>query len=77
MDAHATKVRRIGNSLGLILSREMLAALGVSEGDDLFAIWTPEGLRLTRYDPHFAAAIRSGRGYMRRYRNAMRELARR
>ncbi len=77
MDTQAIKVRRIGNSLGLILSREMLAALGVSEGDDLFAVQTPEGLRLTPYDPRFAAAIQSGRRYMRRYRNAMRELARR
>jgi len=77
MDAQAIKVRRIGNSLGVILSREMLGALGVAEGDELFAVQTPEGLRLTPYDPHFAAAIQSGRGYMRRYRNAMRELARR
>jgi len=76
MDTQTIKVRRVGNSLGVILSREMLAALGVTEGDDLFAVRTPEGLRLTPYDPHFAAAIRSGRRYMRRYRNAMRELAR-
>jgi putative addiction module antidote len=77
MDTRAIKVRRIGNSLGVILSREMLGALGVSEGDDLFAVRTLEGLRLTPYDPNFAAAIQSGRRYMRRYRNAMRELARR
>jgi putative addiction module antidote len=77
MSTQAIKVRRIGNSLGVILSREMLTELGVSEGDDLFAIRTPEGLRLTQYDPNFAAAIQSGRRYMRRYRNAMRELARR
>lgn len=76
MDTQTIKVRRVGNSLGVILSREMLAALGVAEGDDLFAVRTPEGLRLTPYDPHFAAAIQSGRRYMRRYRNAMRELAR-
>ncbi len=77
METQAIKVRRIGNSLGVILSREMLSGLGVSEGDDLFAVRTPEGLRLTPYDPQFAAAIQSGRRYMRRYRNAMRELAHR
>lgn len=77
MDTRAVKVRRIGNSLGLILSREMLSALGVAEGDELFVVHTPDGLRLTPYDPHFAAALQSGRRYMRRYRNAMRELARR
>ncbi len=77
VDTEAIKVRRIGNSLGLILSREMLAALNVSEGDDLFVVRTPDGLRLTAYDPHFAAALQSGRRHMRRYRNALRELARR
>ena len=55
----------------------MLGALGVSEGDDLFAVRTTDGLQLTPYDPQFAAAIQSGRRYMRHYRNAMRELARR
>ena len=77
MDVHALKVRRIGNSLGVILSREMLATLGVEEGDDLFAVRTTEGLTLSPYDPHFAAVVKSGRRYMRRYRNAMRDLARR
>ncbi len=76
-EIQAIKIRRIGNSLGLILSREMLSALGVSEGDDLFAVHAPDGIWLTPYDPHFAAAMGSGRRYMRRYRNAMRELARR
>lgn len=76
-NTHSVKVRRIGNSLGVILPREMLATLGVSEGDELFALRTPEGLTLTAYDPHFASAIETGRRYMRRYRNALRELAKR
>ncbi len=77
MSSEALKLRRVGNSLGVILPREMIAELGVEEGDQLFAVRTPEGLRLTPYDPHFAAAIGSGRRTMRRYRNAMRELAKR
>lgn len=76
MEAQSVKVRRIGNSLGLILSRETLSALGVTEGDDLFVVRTPDGVRLTAYDPHFASVVESGRRIMRRYRNAMRELAR-
>jgi putative addiction module antidote len=75
MGSDALKLRRIGNSLGVILPREMIAALGIGEGDQLFAVRTPEGLRLTAYDPHFVAVIESGRRQMRRYRNAMRELA--
>jgi len=75
MGSESLKLRRIGNSLGLILPRKIIAELGVGEGDQLFAVRTAEGLRLTPYDPHFAAAIESGRRYMRRYRNAMRDLA--
>jgi hypothetical protein len=52
-------------------------SLGVSEGDELFAIRTPDGIRLTPYDPDFAAAIESTREYMRRHRDALHELAKR
>ena len=44
---------------------------------DLTLRTTPEGIRLTAYDPDFAAAIESTRDYMRRHRNALRELAER
>ena len=69
------KVRRVGNSLGVILTKDVVDALGVAEGDELFAIRTPDGIRLTPYDPDFARAIESTRDYMRRHRDAMHELA--
>jgi putative addiction module antidote len=75
--AQSLTVRRIGNSLGLILPKQVLDALGVRAGEKLFAVRTPEGIRLTPYDPDFAAAIESTRDYMRRHRNALRELANR
>jgi len=69
-------VRKIGNSLGVILGRDAMAELGVAEGDTLFVVRSPDGIRLTPYDPAFAAAMEAGRDYMRRHRNALRELAR-
>jgi translocation and assembly module TamB len=45
------KVRKVGNSLGVILTKDVIEALRVAEGDELFAIWTPDGIRLTPYDP--------------------------
>ncbi|MGH8221013.1 MAG: hypothetical protein ACREUT_20970 [Steroidobacteraceae bacterium] len=39
--------------------------------------WTPDGIRLTPFDPDFAKAIESTRHYMRRHRNAMNDLAKR
>jgi putative addiction module antidote len=71
------KVRRIGNSLGIILPQETIAALKVKEGDELFEVRTPEGIQLTPYNPHFAKMMEIGRRHLRRNRDAMRELARR
>ena len=71
------KVRRIGNSLGILLPQETVSALKVKEGDDLFEVRTPEGIQLTPYNPHFAKVMEIGRRHLRRNRDAMRELARR
>ena len=71
----ALKIRKIGGSLGVVLPKELLAELGVGEGDLLYPVRTPEGVGLTPYDPEFAEAIEDARDFMRRHRNAMRELA--
>jgi putative addiction module antidote len=71
------KVRKVGNSLGVILAKDVIDALGVQEGDELFAVRTPDGIRLTPFDPDFASAIESNRDYMRRHRDALNELSKR
>lgn len=73
--ANALKVRKIGNSLGVILPHTTLKELNVEEGDELFVVRTPEGLRLTPYDPDFADAVEDARAFMRTHRNAFRRLA--
>ena len=75
--AAPVKVRRVGNSLGVILTKDVVESLGVKEGDELFAIRTPDGIRLPPYDPDFAEAMESTRDYMRRHRNAMHALVKR
>ncbi|MBW4051336.1 MAG: AbrB/MazE/SpoVT family DNA-binding domain-containing protein [Proteobacteria bacterium] len=75
--AAVVKVRKVGNSLGVILTKDVVESLGVAEGDELFATRTPDGIRLTPYDPDFATAIESTREYMRRHRDALHELAKR
>ncbi len=69
-------IRKIGNSVGVILGKDTLAELGVAEGDTLFVVRTPDGIQLTAFDPEFIEAVEAGRDYMRRHRNALRELAR-
>lgn len=69
-------VRKIGNSLGVILPAEATAALKVGEGDQLFLTESDEGLRITPYDPSFRKQMKVAASGMRKYRNALRELAR-
>lgn len=70
------KLRAIGNSVGVVLPKELLAKLNVGEGDTLHAVEQPGGgLLLTTLDPTAAEQLRVGRDVMRRYRNVLRELA--
>jgi len=71
------KVRKVGNSLGVILPHDLLKTLNVGEGDTLFPVRTEKGVELTAYDPDFETVMESNRDYMRRHRNALRELAKR
>jgi len=69
------KVRKIGNSLGVVLPKDVLAKLRVREGDELSVSETPEGVALKRSDDEFQDQIEAARRAMKRYRNALRELA--
>ncbi|MFL6836103.1 MAG: AbrB/MazE/SpoVT family DNA-binding domain-containing protein [Bradyrhizobium sp.] len=71
------EIKKIGNSSGIILPRDVLARMHVSVGDKLYATLTPGGgFRLTPYDPDFEKAMEVSRRGMKRYRNALAELAR-
>lgn len=69
------KVRKIGNSLGLILPQPVAESMAVEEGDELFVTQTDDGIQLTPYDPEFASAVEDARAFMRSHRNAFRELS--
>ena len=69
------KLRAIGNSIGVVLPRELLVKLGVDKGDSVFAIETPDGVRLTTADPDFEAQMATARKLMKRWRGVLHELA--
>ena len=70
------QVRKIGNSIGLILPTEMVARLNLKEGDKLFPVEQPGGgIMLTPHDPDFERAMTVARRGMKRYHNALSELA--
>lgn len=74
--AIATKVRRIGNSLGIVLPKEALNTLKVEEGATLYLTEAPQGaMRVTPEQPEFGQMMAVAERGMRRYRNALRELA--
>jgi putative addiction module antidote len=71
----ALKVTSIGNSTGVILPKEALAKLKVEKGDVIYLTESPDGFRITAYDPEFEQQMTLARQIMRKRRNALRELA--
>lgn len=70
------KLRKVGNSVGLVLPKEALAHLKVAEGDSLCVTSAPDGsLRLSPTDPKVIKQLEVASSVIRRYRNTLRELA--
>jgi putative addiction module antidote len=75
-DMVAVKVRKIGNSLGVVLPKEVLGHLRAAEGQDLFLVERPNNsYRLTSFDPAFQKKMEKAEEVMARYRNTLHELA--
>ncbi|MEE8484606.1 MAG: AbrB/MazE/SpoVT family DNA-binding domain-containing protein [Nitrospinota bacterium] len=69
------KVTTVGNSTGIIIPREALARLKVEKGDSLCLTETPDGYELSPYDPTFEEEMAVAGKVSKRYRNALRKLA--
>lgn len=70
------KVRKFGNSLGVVLPKDVITRLRTRDGDKLFLLEAAEGdYRLSSYDPTFERKMEKAQDLMHRYRNALRALA--
>jgi putative addiction module antidote len=69
------KIIQIGNSLGVTLPREALAAMKVDKGDTITLTAAPDGFRVTPYDAETAKQLEAMRAVMKKRRNALKELA--
>ncbi len=70
------KVRKFGNSLGVILPKEVIGRLNAGDGERLFLIESADGdYRLTPYDPAFGKKMDKAEQIMARYRNTLHALA--
>lgn len=70
------KLRKVGNSLGVVLPKEALAHMKVDEGDTVTLTEAPDGsLRLTPSSGDVRRQLDAAQDIISRYRNALRELA--
>jgi putative addiction module antidote len=70
------KLRRIGNSVGLVLPKEVLAHMKVEEGDTVTVTDAAGGgLRLSPHKAEVARQMEVVQDVMKRYRHTLRELA--
>jgi putative addiction module antidote len=73
---HTLTVRKVGNSTGLILPKELLARFNLKEGDKLHIIeQADKSFKLSPYDPKHAQALAIARGVMDEYKDTFKELA--
>ncbi len=70
------KLRRVGGSIGATLPKDMAERLHLTVGDRVLAVETDRGILLTPYDPATERALMIAAKAARKYRNALRELAR-
>lgn len=68
-------MRKVGGSIGTTLPKDMVDRLRIQPGDEMFAVETEKGVLLTPYDPTFENAMKLYARFSRKYRNALRELA--
>jgi len=71
----AVKVTTVGNSVGIVLPKELLERLRISKGDMLHVVETPNGIELTPYQEEFAHQMDVAERVMRQDRDVLRKLA--
>jgi putative addiction module antidote len=70
------KARAVGNSTGVTFPKEVTDRLKIKNGDVLYLTESPDGgYRLTPYNPEFERQMTAAESIMRRYKDALRQLA--
>ena len=69
------KVTQVGNSMGILLPKEALNKMKAEKGATLYLVEGPDGYTVTPYDQEFEEQVTAAEKVMKKYRNALRELA--
>jgi putative addiction module antidote len=76
LEGYLLQIKKIGNSVGLILPKELLARLKLKAGDQLHVVeQTERGIKLSPYDPKHAKAMDIARRSFRKYADTYKALA--
>ena len=71
----SVKLTTVGNSVGVVLPRELLTKLRVEKGETLYVTETPGGIELSPYRPDFAEQMDAAESIMRENRDVLKKLA--
>jgi putative addiction module antidote len=71
----ALKLTQIGNSVGFVLPKEAASRLKVEKGDMVYLTESPDGYRISPYDPAFEKQMLAAGRIMKKRRNVLRSLA--
>jgi len=69
------KLRKVGNSVAMIVPKRVREKMGVKEGDAVYLTETPDGYRISPYDPEFSKQMELAREIQAKHRDALHELA--
>ncbi len=69
------KLRKVGNSLALLVPKHVRQKLGVEEGDAVYLTETPDGYNISPYNPEFSKQMELARKVQVKHRDALHELA--
>jgi putative addiction module antidote len=69
------KLVQIGNSVGFVLPKEAASKLKVEKGDLVFLTESPDGYRISPYDPAFEKQMKAAERIMKKRRDVLRALA--
>ena len=70
------KLRKFGNSVGVVFPKELLSSMQLKEGDTIHVMdSTDQSFRISKFDPKFASMIDKAESVIERYPNALKELA--
>lgn len=68
-------LRQMGGSIGATIPKEIAERFHLSKGDEVYVSETAEGILITPYNPDFDDAMAVYEKGAKKYRNALRELA--